>query len=106
MTGGGGGCAAGGAGAGACDGDRLTHAEVVRTEFARQAGNVPYTTTEIRPQVLHGTGPEIRAALDELAERLGVEEFVLDSPVAAFEPRLRSVELLADAVLQGEPTTA
>lgn len=75
-------------------------------EFARQAGNVPYTTTEIQPRVLHGTGDDVRDALDELAERLGVEEFVLDSPVAAFGPRLRSVELLAQAVLQHEPVTA
>jgi luciferase family oxidoreductase group 1 len=75
-------------------------------EFARQAGGIAYTTTEVHPQVLHGTGAEVRARLDELAERLGVEEFIVDSPVAAFIPRLRSVELLAEAVLQPEALAA
>jgi luciferase family oxidoreductase group 1 len=67
-------------------------------EFARQAGGVGYTAIEIRPQVLAGNGARVRAQLDALAARLGIEEFVVDSPVAAFAPRLRSVELLAQAV--------
>ena len=75
-------------------------------EFARQAGNIAYTTTEVHPQVLHGTGAEVRARLDELADRLHVDEFIVDSPVAAFVPRLRSVELLAEAALQPEALAA
>jgi len=75
-------------------------------DYARQAGDIAYTATEVHPQVLHGTGAEVRARLDLLAERLHVEEFIVDSPVAAFAPRLRSVELLAEAVLQPEALAA
>ncbi|MFT3816632.1 MAG: LLM class flavin-dependent oxidoreductase [Rubrivivax sp.] len=75
-------------------------------EFARQAGGIAYTTEETRPQVIAGTAQQVRRQLDALAQRFGVDEFIVDSPVPAFEPRLRSVELLAQAVRQPETVAA
>jgi hypothetical protein len=39
----------------------------------------------------------VRDALDALSERHGIEEFVIDIPVAGFAERTASVELLAKA---------
>lgn len=69
-------------------------------EFARQGGHTDYRSTEIQPQVLAGTGAEVRARLDALAAQLHIDEFVVDSPVTDADARRRSVELLAQAVLQ------
>ncbi|AVQ80432.1 MULTISPECIES: LLM class flavin-dependent oxidoreductase [unclassified Variovorax] len=66
-------------------------------EFARQAGVSDYRTEERRPHVIAGTGEEVRDALDALSERFGIEEFVIDIPVADFAARHASVELLARA---------
>ncbi len=75
-------------------------------EFARQAGGVAYRAEETRPQVIAGTPAQVRVQFDNLAQQLGVEEFVVDTPVAAFEARQRSVELLAQALLQTEAVPA
>ncbi|MGJ7567189.1 LLM class flavin-dependent oxidoreductase [Variovorax sp. GB1R11] len=66
-------------------------------EFARQAGVSDYRTEERRPHVIAGTGEEVRDALDALSARHGIEEFVIDIPVADFAARHASVELLATA---------
>jgi len=66
-------------------------------EFARQAGVSDYRTEERRPHVIAGTGEEVRDALDALSEQYGIEEFVIDIPVAGFAERHASVELLARA---------
>ena len=66
-------------------------------EFARQAGVSDYRTEERRPHVIAGTGEEVRDALDALSERYGIEEFVIDIPVAGFAERHACVELLAKA---------
>ncbi|MFM9923754.1 LLM class flavin-dependent oxidoreductase [Variovorax sp. H27-G14] len=66
-------------------------------EFARQAGVSDYRTEERRPHVIAGTGDEVRDALDALSARYGIEEFVIDIPVADFAARHASVELLAQA---------
>ncbi|WP_219209583.1 MsnO8 family LLM class oxidoreductase [Variovorax boronicumulans] len=66
-------------------------------EFARQAGVADYRTEERRPHVIAGTGEEVRDALDALSEQHGIEEFVIDIPVADFAARHASIELLAAA---------
>lgn len=68
-------------------------------EFARQSGISDYTTQEIVPNVLSGTGAHVREELDRLHARLGVDEFVIDTPVAGFAERLGSIEGLAHAIL-------
>jgi luciferase family oxidoreductase group 1 len=66
-------------------------------EYARQSGGVDYTVEETRPSVLSGTGEQVRDQLDQLQRRFGVEEFVIDAPVADFAARLKSLELLPAA---------
>jgi luciferase family oxidoreductase group 1 len=66
-------------------------------EFARQAGVTDYRTEERRPHVIAGTADEVRGELDALSERYGIEEFVIDIPVAGFAERATAVELLARA---------
>jgi luciferase family oxidoreductase group 1 len=66
-------------------------------EFARQAGVDNYRTEERRPQVIAGTPDQVRRELDVLSRRYGIDEFVIDSPVAGFAERWASVELLAGA---------
>ena len=66
-------------------------------EFARQAGVTDYRTEERRPHVIAGTADEVRDELDALSERYGIEEFVIDIPVAGFTERATAVELLAQA---------
>jgi luciferase family oxidoreductase group 1 len=66
-------------------------------EFARQA-NEPYTIEEKEPAVLKGDKETVRRKLLELQEATGVEEFIITTNVESFEKRLRSFELLAEAV--------
>ncbi|KAB0677514.1 LLM class flavin-dependent oxidoreductase [Aureimonas leprariae] len=67
-------------------------------EFARQAGVRPERVEENRPEIVAGTPGEVHAALAAIQRRLGVEEFVIDTPVADFAARLASIELLAGQV--------
>jgi luciferase family oxidoreductase group 1 len=66
-------------------------------EFARQTGVSDYRLDELRPHVIAGTADEVRAELEALHARFGVEEFVIDIPVADYALRLASVERLAGA---------
>lgn len=70
--------------------------EAQAAEFARQAGAASYRTEVRRPHVLSGTAEQVRAELDQLHARFGVEEFVIDTPPSATGRRLASVTLLAD----------
>lgn len=71
--------------------------EAAALEFARQAGASDWRIEERRPHVLAGSADELRTQLDELAQRWQLDEFVIDTPVPEFAPRLRSIELLARA---------
>jgi len=71
-------------------------------EFARQAGVPDYTLTELKPQVAAGTAEDVRAELDALAARFGIEEFVIDTPVIDYAARFASYEALA-TVTQAVP---
>ncbi len=64
-------------------------------EFARQAGVRPERVEENRPNVVAGTPSEVHAALADLQRRLGVDDFVIDTPVADFGTRQTSLALLA-----------
>ncbi|KLD79267.1 alkane 1-monooxygenase, partial [Xanthomonas hyacinthi DSM 19077] len=66
-------------------------------DYARQAGVSDYRVEETRPSVLSGDADYVRGQLDLLHRRFGVEEFVLDAPVAEHQARLASLELLAPA---------
>ncbi|HDR9501125.1 TPA: LLM class flavin-dependent oxidoreductase [Burkholderia cepacia] len=64
-------------------------------DFARQIGVTDYRIDELRPQVVAGTPEEVRRELDVLHERFGIDEFVIDNPVADYTKRLASLEALA-----------
>jgi luciferase family oxidoreductase group 1 len=66
-------------------------------EFARQVGVTDYRIDELHPHLITGTADDVRQELDALHERFGIEEFVIDSPVADYALRLASVEALAGA---------
>lgn len=74
-------------------------------EFARQAGVSDYRLEETRPHVIAGSAEDVRESLDELHQRFGIGEFVIDTPVPDFDERLASIELLALA-LRPEPALA
>ncbi|WP_018634346.1 MsnO8 family LLM class oxidoreductase [Neomegalonema perideroedes] len=69
-------------------------------EYARQLGAEDFKIVEKRPEALVGTPEKVRARLDELSRRFGVEEFILDSPIAEAAPRLAAIELLAGVPAQ------
>ncbi|WP_138494587.1 LLM class flavin-dependent oxidoreductase [Paenibacillus pinistramenti] len=73
-------------------------------EFARQSGE-PYTIEELEPSVVKGTKETVRRKLLELQEACGVEEFVFTTNIQPFAKRLRSFELLNEA-LAGVPAEA
>jgi len=68
-------------------------------EFARAAGVADYRTEVLTPHVIAGTAEQVRAELDELHRRHGVDEFLVEMPVADYAARLASIELLAGALV-------
>lgn len=75
-------------------------------DYARQAGINDYNVEELQPSVLAGTAQHVRRELDRLHTYFGIEEFVLDAPVADAQVRLRSLELLAPSTLPQTPSPA
>lgn len=71
-------------------------------EYARQSGVDDYTIQEIIPNVVSGTGAQIVAELDRLQALLGLEEFVIDAPVADHAARRSSLEELAHAAFEND----
>ncbi|MEK6348120.1 MAG: LLM class flavin-dependent oxidoreductase [Burkholderia sp.] len=65
--------------------------------YAAQVGATEFRTEELHPHAIAGTGEDVRAELDALHRRFGVEEFVIDTPVADYAKRLASVEAIAAA---------
>jgi luciferase family oxidoreductase group 1 len=61
-------------------------------EFARQLGGVAYETEEIHPSVLSGAPAFVRKGLDRLHAQLGVEDFIIETPVTGFAERMASLE--------------
>ncbi|MGG4046551.1 MULTISPECIES: LLM class flavin-dependent oxidoreductase [Paenibacillus] len=68
-------------------------------EFGRQA-NEPYTVEEQEPSVLKGTKETVREKLLELQQASGIDEFVVTTNIQPFDKRLRSFELLAEALAE------
>ncbi|MWV44525.1 MsnO8 family LLM class oxidoreductase [Paenibacillus sp. HJL G12] len=66
-------------------------------EFGRQA-NEEYTIEEQEPFITKGTQATVRAKLEALHQASGVEEFIVTSNIAPFDKRLRSFELLSEAL--------
>lgn len=66
-------------------------------EFARQAGSPALEIVRRESSLLCGTARQVRARLDTLHHDYGVDEFIIDTPVAEGAARLTSLRLLAEA---------
>ncbi|KKC36672.1 alkane 1-monooxygenase [Devosia epidermidihirudinis] len=77
--------------------------EAQAAEYARQAGVTDFTVERRASNALAGNGHDIVAALDDLAGRYGVTEFILDFANSG-DSRLEAVELVAAARQADRPT--
>ncbi|MFB9947584.1 MsnO8 family LLM class oxidoreductase [Rhizobium puerariae] len=64
-------------------------------EYARQAGATNYRIEERSPLVIRGGPARVRTELQRLHQRFGIDEFVIDCPVADAAHRLKAIEHLA-----------
>lgn len=64
-------------------------------EFARQLGDTDYRIEERKPNILAGTPEKIHQELEDLSQRYGIEEFIIEPPPVSADERLATVELLA-----------
>ncbi|KAF1023370.1 MAG: Alkanal monooxygenase beta chain [Paracidovorax wautersii] len=80
------------------DGQPVNVGSIEQAEaYVRQAGGGEYQIEQREAHVLHGRGADVVKALDALHQRHGIEEFVIDQPLAEGAARLASVRLLAQA---------
>lgn len=63
--------------------------------YVRQGNYTDYRIEPRTPSLLKGNAAQVHAQLDALHQRYGIEEFIVDTPLAEAQPRLRSLELLA-----------
>ncbi|GJM77576.1 hypothetical protein HMSSN139_00720 [Paenibacillus sp. HMSSN-139] len=68
-------------------------------EFGRQAGE-SYTIEEQEPWIVKGTKEAVREQLLALQRDTGIEEVIVTSNISPFEKRVRSFELLHEALVE------
>lgn len=68
-------------------------------EFGRQAGE-PYTIEEQDPFITKGTKETVREQLLRLQQASGVDEIIVTSNIQPFAKRIRSFELLSEALAE------
>lgn len=80
------------------NGQRVTVAsESLAQAFARQAGSPAKQIVRRESALIKGTAQSVLAALDDLHRDYGIDEFIIDTPVAEGQPRFDSLCLLAEA---------
>ncbi|MDA8498841.1 MsnO8 family LLM class oxidoreductase [Citrobacter sp. Igbk 17] len=80
------------------DGQRVTVASGEQAlAFAAQAGSAPRTIARREQALLQGSAQEVVATLRSLQAQYGIDEFIIDTPVAEGQARLTSLRLLAQA---------
>jgi luciferase family oxidoreductase group 1 len=67
--------------------------------FIRQSGGGAHKIEERETRVVHGTRDDVLSELDALHRRYGIDEFVVDTPIADAAPRIASLRLLIGAGL-------
>ncbi|MGP9436943.1 LLM class flavin-dependent oxidoreductase [Ewingella sp. AOP8-B2-18] len=78
------------------DGQSVTVGSVAQAEaYIRQSTAASHKIEERVSSILTGTAEQVHHQLEELQARYGVEEFVIDTPLAQPQARLASLELLA-----------
>ena len=87
------------------NGQRVTVAsEEQAYAFARQAGSEPLRIARRAQSLVAGTAESVLAQLDALHHQWGIDEFIIDTPVAEGATRVQSLRLLAQARLNKEVT--
>jgi luciferase family oxidoreductase group 1 len=85
------------------NGQRVTVAsEEQAYAFARQAGSEPVRIARRAQSLLAGTAESVLAQLEALHQQWGIDEFIIDTPVAEGTARVQSLRLLAQAREQRE----
>ena len=80
------------------NGQRVTVAsEEQAYAFARQAGSEPLRIARRAQSLLAGTAGSVLAQLEALHQQWGIDEFIIDTPVAEGTARVQSLRLLAQA---------
>ncbi len=63
--------------------------------YVRQGGYQHYQIEPRTPTLLKGTAAQVHAQLEALHQNFAIDEFIIDTPISAAQPRLKSLELLA-----------
>ncbi len=80
------------------NGQRVTVAsEEQAYAFARQAGSEPLRIARRAQSLLLGTAESVLGQLEALHQQWGIDEFIIDTPVADGAARVQSLRLLAQA---------
>jgi luciferase family oxidoreductase group 1 len=80
------------------NGQRVTVAsEEQAYAFAHQAGSEPLRIARRAQSLLAGTADAVVAQLEALHQQWGIDEFIIDTPIAEGTRRTRSLRLLAEA---------
>jgi len=80
------------------NGQRVTVAtEEQAYAFARQAGSEPLRIARRAQSLLAGTAESVLEQLEALHQQWGIDEFIIDTPVAEGAARVQSLRLLAQA---------
>ncbi|QFH49931.1 LLM class flavin-dependent oxidoreductase [Leclercia adecarboxylata] len=80
------------------NGQRVTVAsEEQAYAFARQAGSEPLRIARRAQSLLVGTAESVLGQLEALHQQWGIDEFIIDTPVADGAARMQSLRLLAQA---------
>lgn len=66
--------------------------------FARQTGSAIKKIERREPSLLKGTAETVRAGLAALSQEFGIDEFIIDTPIADPAARFQSLRLLAGAL--------
>ena len=80
------------------NGQRVSVASEAQAQaFARQAGSPAVRIFRREPSLIKGSAESVLAGLDALAAEYGVDEFILDNPLAEANARIASLHLLSEA---------
>ncbi len=78
------------------DGPGVNVASLEQAErYVRQGGFSDYRIEPRTPSLLKGTASQVHAQFEALHHNFGIDEFIIDTPVADVAARRRSLELLA-----------
>jgi luciferase family oxidoreductase group 1 len=69
--------------------------ELSAKKFGEESG-IPYEIKVFPSKLVAGTQEQVKKELDEIAERYQVDEFLIQTPVASYEERVKSLQALSE----------